>query len=313
LTAPIVLGALLAAGAVRGAGLDLRLEGAFRDASLKRDVGAVCRDVLGFYTSRVGPEPALGRKPIAVCQAPDGCPRACLDRLPDEYKVNITCLYTRYYSQQVYQLAHESGHVWADPYRSAGWFAESVMEAMSLLALGAMAEKWAEAPPFENWKDYARHFAAYREDQVKRSLARMAVASAEDVPRWVRERLPDLIRRGEAGRPTQHAAAVLVEDLFRRHPKAWGALRSLGGATERGVTDFAKWTALARPEERPLVQALAEAFGPATEQQQERTSADDADVTRPVRASCRRTGGSGPARPSSARPWPPGGAGSGYP
>jgi hypothetical protein len=257
---------LLAAVPARAAAPALRLEGRFEDALLQRDVLAVCSDVLDFYTKRVAAEPALGVKPVVVCQAPDANPRACLDRLPREYQVNITCMYSRYYCQQVYQAAHELGHVWADPQRSSGWFAESAMEAMSLLALGAMAEKWETRPPFPNWKDYARHFAAYREDEAAKSLKPFGVASADEVPAWVRRRLPALLRDGQTGRATQHAAAVLIEDLFRRHPKAWGALTSLGRATEGGVTDFAKWKDQARPEERPLIEALAEAFGPALEQ-----------------------------------------------
>ncbi len=258
---PILLLALALAARPAAAGLPLRLEGTFEgDRGLRRDVRAVCTDVLALYERRVAARPARGVKPLVLRTAPDGCPRACLDRLPHAYLVHLTCLETRHYCQIMYQLGHELGHVWADPRRSGGWFAESVMEAMALATLAHMETKWRTDPPYPNWKPYADEIRRYRLAQVKRSLERVGLEHPGHVADWVRDELPARLARGETGRPTQHVAAVLIYGCMNRHPKAWSALVSLGAANPKGVTDFDAWEAKATERAQPLVAALANHF-----------------------------------------------------
>ncbi len=258
------------------AGGQLRLEGEFADVSLRRDVRAVLGDVLRVYETKVSPQPPLGEKPVVVCQAPDGSPRACLNRLPRQYQINLTNLASRYYAQQTYQFGHELGHVWVDP-RRGGWFIESTVTALSLVCLTELGEKWERDPPFPNWKVYAKHFHEYRADTVRRHLAKLGLESEEDIEAWAAKDLPGLVRDGKAGRSPQHAAAVLIERALRRHPKAWGALTKLGKATEDGRTDLAKWLALVEPEERPLVDDLAKTFAAATAAAQPQATSSGTD------------------------------------
>lgn len=265
-------GLAVLAGAASAA--ELRLEGEFEDASLRRDVRAVLRDVLRVYETKVARAPPLGQKPFVVCQAPDDAPRACLDRLPKAYQINITNLHTRLYAQQVYQFGHELGHVWVGP-RRGGWFVESAVTALSLVCLTELGEKWKTDPPFPNWKDYAKHFHAYRATTIGGHLKELGLDPESGLDKWARKGLPTLVRERKAGRSAQHGAAVLIEQALRRHPKRWSALTTLGMATDReGRTDFAKWQTLLKPEQRPLVADLARTFGRAAAAQPRKERAE---------------------------------------
>jgi hypothetical protein len=265
-------GLVVLAGAASAA--ELRLEGKFEDATLRRDVRVVLRDVRDVYEMNVSKAPPGGHKPIVVCQAPDGAPRACLNRLPQTYQINITNLHTRLYSQQVYQFAHELGHVWIDP-RRGGWFIESMATALSLVCLTEVGQKWKTDPPFPNWKDYAKHFHAYRATTITGHLKELGLDSEGGLDKWARKDLPTLVRERKAGRSAQHGAAVLIERALRGHPKRWSALTKLGKATtEEGRTDLAKWQALVTPEERPLVEDLARTFGRAAAAQPRKERAE---------------------------------------
>ena len=249
-----------AVGAPAAKGADLRLDGRFDDPSLRADVLAVCRDVLAVFETRLG-EPPLGTKPIVVRQAPDDAPRACLNGLPREYWINITCLHSRYYSQIVYQFGHELGHVWQDP-NAGGWFAESVATAMSHVCLAELGKKWKTSPPYPHWADYAPNFTKYRGDTLRDQLNRLEVPSPDEAPDWLRAHLPARIRDGKVDRPEQAAGAVVIERALRKHPKAWGALARLGAVTKDGRVDFARWHELVTEDERPLVRDLADSFAP---------------------------------------------------
>jgi hypothetical protein len=239
---------------------EMRLSDDFKDAILKRDVTSVCRDVVGLYETNVVKPPALGVKPFVIRKAPDGMPRADLRGLPKEYFINITCIDSRDYCRISYQLGHELGHHYINPYRS-NWFIESMCGALSLLCLTDMGEKWKVNPPYSNWKSWAFHFAEYRENTVKGMLNQLGLKPGDDTLPWVKTNMPKLISEKKVDRPQQHACALLIEAAFRKYPKAWGSICQLGAATsEKGVTDFAKWQTLVTDDERPLVKELSAIF-----------------------------------------------------
>jgi hypothetical protein len=244
---------------------ELVIEGA-KDASLARDVKVVCRDVLTMYETKVAPAPPLGTKPVILQEPADGSPRACLDWLPREYRINLPAVHTRQYAQIVYQFAHELSHVWIDP-REGNWFVESVCCAMSYAALDHMGTKWATDPPFPNWADYAGHFHSYRSEAVQKSLEAMKLKSVEDARGWVRTELPSRVKAKQTGRDVQFVCAVVIEDVLRRHPHRWGALCKLGAATQNGVTSFSTWLELTHPDDRALVMELTELFAAAERSQ----------------------------------------------
>lgn len=239
---------------------DVRVRHPTNDQSLNNDVEAVCRDVVIVFEKAIGKPPALGTKPFVIQQAPDDAPRAVINYLPKEYRINLTSVGTRYYQQITFQLAHELTHHYVDPYTS-NWFIESVAHAHSMLILTAMGNKWKTDAPYPNWRSSAQRFAEYRTNTISNDLARMHLSSAE-LKGWIQTKMPELIKENKVGRPEQAICAYLIEDVFLRHPKAWGALCQLGAATQHNArTDFTKWASLVTPEERPLVQELAEIFG----------------------------------------------------
>ena len=245
------------------AGAEIRVRHDFGDESLRRDVAAVCTDVAGLIAGRMRKPPALGVKPFVIQQAADNLPRAVLNGLPKEYIVNITCLPSRDYCRITYQLAHELGHHYVNPYRS-NWFIESTVTALSLIALSDMGDKWADNPPFPNWKSWAHHFKEYRNQTLRNMLEQIHLSPDEaQITTWLRAKAPALLQQGAFDRPQQHACAVVIEAVLKRHPKSWGALTMLGNATSAsGQTDFKQWEQLVNPEERPLVKELAGIFSP---------------------------------------------------
>jgi len=230
------------------------------DAYLNRDVLAVCRDVIRTCSNTIGTTPPLGPKPYIVQQAPDGMPRACLNGLPDEYIINVTCLHTRLYAKLSFQLAHEIGHFYVDPYRS-NWFIESVCTAIAFICLSAMAERWLTAPPFDNWKLDADKFSDYRRQTINDALVKVGVSSALAIPSWVATSLREVVARHEFDRPHEMLCASVIADIMGKHPHAVSAVTRLGAATPLDCkTDFAAWAHIVPPEESGLVEELRLSF-----------------------------------------------------
>lgn len=69
-----------------------------------------------------------------------------------------------YYSQFVYQLSHELGHVMLNPRRSNGLI-ETLTTAVSHQALDDLSARWYTQPPFEEWRNYAPEFRKYRQNE----------------------------------------------------------------------------------------------------------------------------------------------------
>lgn len=221
---------------------------------------AVCKDVIGTCSNIIGTAPALGAKPYVVQQAADGVPRACLDGLPDEYIINVTCLHTRFYSRLSFQLGHEVGHFYVDPYHS-NWFIESVCTAIAFICLSAMVERWLSTPPFDNWKLYATKFSDYRREIIDDAIAKVGVNSALTIPSWVATSLREVFVRHEFNRPHEMLCASVIADIMEKHPHAVSAITTLGAATPSGCqTDFAAWAQIVSPKEIGLVEELGSAF-----------------------------------------------------
>ena len=255
----VTLALLLAAGGSRAA--DVRLDDGIKDEALRRDVLAVCRDVVAVVGRRIAVPPALGEKPFVIRKPADNTPRADLGGLPREYWLNIPCADTRDYCLLTYQLGHELAHAYIDP-RRANWFIESAATAVSLICLTEMGERWKTNAPLAAWQSWAHHFPEYRQQIVTNRLAELRLQSVEEVPEWVRAQLPALIAAGRVDRAAQHACALRIEAVLRKQPASWGALCRLGLATtEDGHTDFAAWERLVQPSERALVRELAVEFG----------------------------------------------------
>jgi len=132
-----------------------------KDVSLEADILFVCDEVLNILYRRIPKGPALGYKRILLVQ--DSTPRACIDGLPKEYIVCLTCLDDRLYNQLVYQFAHELAHVYISPYISQP-FVEILAVAVSLVVLKEMHDLWNQDAKLQS---YAKHFKQYRDKVVQ--------------------------------------------------------------------------------------------------------------------------------------------------
>ena len=146
-------------------------------------------------------------KPFVVQEAPDGISRACLNGLPAEYLINVTCLHTRLYDQLAFQIGHELGHFYINPHYS-NWFIESVCTAISFLCLDALAVKWTTAPSFLQWQSYAPLFTEYRRNTVIEPLRSYGIADRSYVPTWI---------RASVARPEEMLCADVIADIMRLH------------------------------------------------------------------------------------------------
>jgi len=239
------------------------LRGESADRYLNENVLAVSRDVVGACGQIIAADPALGVKPFVIQQAPDGQPRACLNGLPVEYIVNVTCLHTESYPQLAFQIGHELSHFYINPNYS-NWFIESVCTAISFLCLDALVEKWRTAPLFPlfpNWQDFFLSFTKYREANIIDPLKKFCIENRNDIPAWIRASVVDLIRARSLGRDEQTLCADVIADIMQLHAQSCSVVTKLGAASQSGKTDFNAWRKAASSEERELVDDLNSLFG----------------------------------------------------
>jgi len=244
--------------------IKVSLRPASHDPVLNRDVRVLCEDVVQVCAHAVSAAPPLGWKPFVVQQAADGKPRVCLNNLPDEYLINVTCLHTRAYCKLAFQLGHELGHVFVGPHRSY-WFIESVCTAISFVCLDALTDKWRCQPPFQDWGRYAPAFAKYHQETVIGGIRAVGLDPAEDIRRWIDTSLPSILVEGQFGRDEEMICAHEICKIMEAHAESLSAITRLGAASAKEkTTDFDAWHRSVSPQEAPLVGALAELFSPAS-------------------------------------------------
>lgn len=237
-----------------------------------------------IFETNAAKVPPLGVKPIVIRTAPDNIPRCCLDvRILEQYPINLTCLTARYYDQLVYQFAHEMCHIYMKPHNWNqvaqfifdtpqpngkipwnNWFAESMCFTMSYLCLRKLAEKWGRHPPYPQWKNYALNFAQYRQNDINKHLGELTIPKEDKATQWIQSHLHTLVEKcTEENRAEQSACATVIEQVFLKHPKGWGALCTLGDCIDYQNIDFDLWRELTQiKKQRELIKALAEIFDP---------------------------------------------------
>jgi hypothetical protein len=230
------------------------------DPTLNRDVLAVARDVVQTCADAIAIDPPLGRKPFVVQQASDGTPRACLNGLPSEYLINVTCLHSRLYAQLAFQLGHELGHFFVDPHCS-NWFVESVCTAVSFLTLDALAAKWRMTPPFPNWQEYAFSFTVYKQKMVDDALGELGIPGEQCISTWIRTSLASVVAAGAFDRTEEILCAHTTAGIMHAHADSLSAITRLGSASRvHGKTDFPAWRRSVSAAEATLVAKLEATF-----------------------------------------------------
>ena len=138
-----------------------------------------------------------------------------------------------FWARLAYQFGHEYCHVLADPTTRTdrgdrfAWIEEALCETGSLFALRSMAERWAVAPPYPNWRAYAPSLAAYEAEHVSDPLR--SLPSGVEFTDWLRERMPLL----EADANRRDDNTIIAKEFlhaFEGDRTAWRALRCLHSA-----------------------------------------------------------------------------------
>lgn len=248
------------------------------DPLLNRDVLAVCRDVVQVCADVVAVDPPMGCKPFIVQEAPDGIPRACLNGLPNEYLINVTCLHTRLYAKLAFQLGHELGHFFVHPHYS-NLFIEAVCTAISFLGLDKLANKWTTAPPFPNWREYAPSFSEYRQKTVGDAVAKVGISDVHLIPTWIRRSLASIVDAGCFDRPEEMLCAETIASIMQAHGSHCSAVTRLGAASKPdGKTDIVSWRSSVSVAEAELVDDLAETFAYGFQRPEEPNKRDAGDA-----------------------------------
>jgi hypothetical protein len=125
-----------------------------------------------------------------------------------------------------------------------------------------MSREWHRKPPFENWRSYGQHLAAYAAEWLSR-------------PEHL---LPDLVSCGDFARlhaavlrnnPTDRVvngriASVLLP-FFESDPSSWAVLKymNLGPpVTDKSLESYlSEWRSYSPPGLRPTVDELSRMFG----------------------------------------------------
>lgn len=236
---------------------EVRIEYPFDDAGWKESFEAIARHLVAIDETLICPEPFLGRKPFVVRRSRDGMPRASVGQR--EYIVFV-CPVKNWYAQFAYQMGHELGHYWIGP-NSTSQFQESVCTALSFIAMDELARQWeapSASPKQAAWGRDLRNYHAWV--TFKPQLDKLGLKSVDEAMVWARSNGPKLLSAWD--RDHEQVMAKVIERVLRRHPGQWAALKQLGNVakqTEAGM--FARWADLVTPQQYPLVQNLATAFG----------------------------------------------------
>lgn len=179
-------------------------------------------------------------------------PISIYDRGPNGEYIIMLNVHGRYWAQLTYQFSHEMCHLMSN-YDLAPrnishqqWFEESLCEAFSLFTLEKMTEHWHDNPPYPQWKEYARKFLEYEQDNLKQEHRRLP--KGMKLPTWYLEYQKALSADPYAqGRSLNELVANQLLPIFDANPETWGSINylNLGDDTDdksldKYLTDWQK-------------------------------------------------------------------------
>ncbi len=183
-----------------------------------------------------------------------------------------------YWSQYVFQFAHEFGHVLCGrrpPRGEHPWFEESICEVASLFVLRRLAEQWETDPPHARWKGYATSLRQYAERRMQQARLPAGVSLSE----WYR-RHADALRSTPYDRAKNRIVAGALLPLFEQAPTQWAAVVHLWPTGSEESTSFAQflaaWRDRAPRRHRSFIGKMAERFGVAPAIHRDEHGADPA-------------------------------------
>ena len=169
----------------------------------------------------------------------------------------------RRWAQFAFQFAHELGHIachYDEDEDPNEWFEESVCEATSLFVLRRMAESWKTAPPYPNWKGYAKSLTAYADDRLKE----FRLGEGETFAKWFRHQEAAL-RKDRHLRKLNGVVAGQLLLLLEKSPEHWPALAHLNDGKASATDSFADflrgWRSRVSEKHHAFVDRIAALFG----------------------------------------------------
>jgi hypothetical protein len=205
---------------VPAADLLVRLDGTF-PRTARADLSIVANETADVVSGMFGRAAPPLERPIICRLGP--IPITSLDNWQNPTHILISLTVTdRKYSQFVYQLAHELGHVMLGVHRTNST-SETLAVAVALEALDRLATKWGSKPPFLQWQDYGEKFRQYRQRTEADALRRSGLEPLLRRPGALRSRLRQLNRSidlsdaeltAERGRDLQEVGAMIIRSEF---------------------------------------------------------------------------------------------------
>jgi hypothetical protein len=227
--------------------------------------GAELADARKVFSSAAGqllPHfPGVKVEPIRV--EPRGGPIVLFDRTKEGLIVMRLDTGGNLWAQYAFQFAHELCHVlcrYEELDTGQKWFEESLCELASLYTLRAMAGEWEKAPPYPNWKSYARHLREYAQKRIDGH----PVPAGKTLAAW-REENAEALSKNATDRERNTVAAAALLPLFEKEPAHWAAVHYLNQNKPKGRQMFAErlrnWHDETPREHRGFVTEVARAFG----------------------------------------------------
>ncbi len=173
----------------------------------------------------------------------------------------------RDWCQFAFQFSHEFCHVLSDYERLRQkpnrWFHEVICEVASLFTLRQMARRWPDAPPYSNWKDYAKHLAVYVENRLSRP--EIQLPETIDLKEWLvaheEELRKDPYQENMDDRPLNGLVAKQLLPIFESAPAGWNAISRLPDSSEKIDSYLGEWYSAADSIDKPFVGQILEATG----------------------------------------------------
>lgn len=127
-----------------------------------------------------------------------------------------------YYSQCIYQFAHELAHVRAN-FQPIGhenkWLEETLCETASLFVLRQLSKTWKKNAPNNALKNYRKHLANYAATVMKSRK----ILTTENSPVFYQKH-KETLRRSATERELNGAYANLLLPIFEKEPEHWKIL-----------------------------------------------------------------------------------------
>lgn len=174
----------------------------------------------------------------------------------------------RYWSQLVYQFAHETCHLLSNYDLAPNnithqqWFEESLCEAFSLFTLERMAERWSSDAPYASWASYAPELQKYADTMMQQKHRNLSA----DLSDWYRLQKATLEANPYAQeRMLNEKVATHLLKLFAKQPDQWAAINYLNLGEDNGDKSFSKylndWYANTPEQYRTIVVEIQQQLG----------------------------------------------------